>query len=452
MKICLTGGYKLIVGVTSATTLILQFVIIYNFANTRTHRSIESKRSRDDQIARAGLRETTTMIERVESFPKKRTTFGIPTVKRPSENYFQKMFRGMVNKTTEEQRKEIIFVVFLADLNNSEWKNSMKNDLLANYSYLVKTDSLLVIQAPESFYADLTNTNDSYLYWRTKQNYDYAYLMTYCRHLSEFYVQMEDDVIPSDNYYSAIMGYVENQSDDNWVCLEFSKLGFIGKMYHSRDLMGLSAMFLIFNSSQPVDYIYVYFNILSGRRSALRKPTLFQHLGYHSSLDKKIQPLQDDFFNMPPKKWKGDNPPSKIYTSLEQSTDFPANMAYSLDVGFFWSIGPAKINDTFTIVFETPQRMSRVVIETGNKDHARDNLQNGCLEFSSHYSDTGENLNCDNFKKLDDFEGGHLFIDSDKMNSVVHNASVNCLRIRVLESQNEWLIISEIAVFINKET
>lgn len=51
--------------------------------------------------------------------------------------------------------------------------------------------------------------------WRVKQNYDYAYLMKYCEHLSDFYMQMEYDIIASNGYYGAINDFIANQTADH---------------------------------------------------------------------------------------------------------------------------------------------------------------------------------------------------------------------------------------------
>ena len=57
-----------------------------------------------------------------------------------------------------------------------------------------------------------------------------------------------------------------------------------GKLYRSRDLDHLSQLLLMFFQEQPVDYTYLYFNMLMTQlQKRLRTPTLFQHRGIHSS-------------------------------------------------------------------------------------------------------------------------------------------------------------------------
>ena len=77
-----------------------------------------------------------------------------------------------------------------------------------------------------------------YVQWRAKQNFDYAYLMRYSASLSNYYVQLEDDVITAPAYVTSMRQYIDDQKDA-WTCLEFSELGFIG-------IFGLGFLRLLF--------------------------------------------------------------------------------------------------------------------------------------------------------------------------------------------------------------
>ena len=378
-----------------------------------------------------------------------RLTIAIPTILRAKENYFLEMFASMVNKTTPQQLQELLFVVFLADFNNTQWKVDLRNTLYKEYEQLNKSGSLLVVDAPFSFYSKMNKSlTDQYVYWRTKQNYDYAFLMDFCAGLSSFYMQMEDDVVPTDNYITAITDFVDAQKDDNWVCLEFSKLGFIGKLYHDRDLKNLAQMLLIFSDSQPVDFTNQYFNVLTGRRSELRIPTLFQHLGIHSSLNHKIQPLKDVYFNVPDKEFRGDNPAAVVTSSLEHTDLLSPDKAYSRQPGYFWSRRNAVRGDVVTITFKTPQNITRVVITTGNDDHPTDTVQHGILEAATGYSTPENSDACGAFTEVSPFHDGHVYIEAHALASTLNSSTVACLQIRFTDNQDEWVIIREIAVFV----
>lgn len=381
-----------------------------------------------------------------------RLTIGIPTIKRRDGDYFKEMLDSMFNKTSEEELRQIIFVIFLADLNDAIWKSETEAEIKRKYDKHIRSGSLIVVQAPKDFYDGMMQFgNNSYLNWRTKQNYDYAFLMKYCQHLSDFYMQMEDDVLASDGYYSAIFNFIAEQPNDDWICLEFSELGFIGKVYHSKHLRDLAEMLLIFSHTQPVDYTYVYFNTLlrNGFRR-IRKPTLFQHMGYHSSLAEKIQPLRDKYFDFPPKELKGDNPSAGIFTTLKTNDDFPPNLPYSSDPGHFWSYSAAEENDTFTLLFDSSQLIDKVIVMTGSKEHPGDIIHNGVLEASAVVSGSKEKPFCEDFIVIGQFEEGKMFVDSQMIRSKLGVVRTKCLQIRLTKPQIEWVIIKEIAVFVSK--
>lgn len=92
--------------------------------------------------------------------------------------------------------------------------------------------------------------------WRTKQNLDYAYLMVYAYYFYghiDYYVQLEDDVISKFGYVSAMTLFADN--NENWFGCDFSKLGFIAKLFKIKDLPLLSNFILLFYREKPVDWI-----------------------------------------------------------------------------------------------------------------------------------------------------------------------------------------------------
>jgi alpha-1,3-mannosylglycoprotein beta-1,4-N-acetylglucosaminyltransferase C len=81
--------------------------------------------------------------------------------------------------------------------------------------------------------------------WRSKQVMDFAYMFHYGAPLSQYYIQIEDDVITAPNVTAGIRECIGQHMQ--WTVLEFSYLGFIGKLFRSEDLERLArflAMFL----------------------------------------------------------------------------------------------------------------------------------------------------------------------------------------------------------------
>ena len=56
-----------------------------------------------------------------------------------------------------------------------------------------------------------------------------------CLSKSQYYIQLEDDVIAKSGFLEFIMEKINAQIDD-WFLLEFSNLGFIGKLFQSQSL------------------------------------------------------------------------------------------------------------------------------------------------------------------------------------------------------------------------
>ncbi len=93
---------------------------------------------------------------------------------------------------------------------------------------------MLILQVSQSAYPPLTGLKRNYndaetrVRWRSKQVADFAFMFYYGRTLSEYYVQIEDDVICAPRFVSIIKEFI-NQQKEPWVILEFSSLGFIGE-------------------------------------------------------------------------------------------------------------------------------------------------------------------------------------------------------------------------------
>lgn len=359
--------------------------------------------------------------------------------------------QSIVNCTKEEELQEIYIVVFLADF-DAKWKEEISNRLRERFEKIISMGTLHVIQAWESFYPPLDNLKHTFVdpetkkKWRAKQNVDYAFLFLYSEILSQFYIQMEDDIYTIPGYVQAIKDYM-NKFKDRWVCLEFSELGFIGKLYHSEDIDKLAKMVLLFYAQQPCDVTYLNFNVqmLQFKRH-IRRPTIFEHVGYHSSLPGKIQPLKDRFFHAYPKTIMGDNPPAKIFTSLPYEGYFNPDNPYSRKDGIFWSNRQGKANDWFTVTFDEPQLLSRIEIHTGTHTHPDDKIHYAKVEASLASVSKGPGkAECSQNKLLGYFDDGDF-----KMNnvpSVTGKSKIHCLSIIITNKQETWVIVKEIAVF-----
>ncbi|CAC5416098.1 MGAT4C [Mytilus coruscus] len=379
-------------------------------------------------------------------------TIGIPTVRRQKTSYFFETVDSLLNCTTDAKLSDIVIVIFLADFNNT-WKQEMATKIRNKYENLLFNGNIHVIEAQRDFYPKLDNLehtfNDSEerTKWRSKQNVDYAFLWLYSADLSKFYMQIEDDVFTISGYLDVIKKFIAEQTD-NWTCLEFSTMGFIGKVFHSKELEKLAKTILIFYDKQPVDFLFMYFNHLNlqGAR-IIRRPTIFRHIGYHSSLPGKTMNAADKYFDNFEKSLKGDNPTAKLFTTLKVSTDFPLDLAYSADYGYFWSQSAPQVNDTVHILFDEPQSITKVIVVTGSREHPNDKLEHARLEACLSVQILRTNsIKCYNALTLGSFKNGSITVDH--MNSLT-NFKIACLKITITKQQSWWLIIKEIAIFLH---
>jgi len=66
--------------------------------------------------------------------------------------------------------------------------------------------------------------------WRAKQVADYAALFAFSAGQSQYYLHLEDDVQCAAGFVHDVKQFIQDQRSV-WAMLEFSELGFIGKLF-----------------------------------------------------------------------------------------------------------------------------------------------------------------------------------------------------------------------------
>lgn len=242
---------------------------------------------------------------------------GIPTVQRDQKSYLIDTLKNLLENMSEDEKRVVTIVVFIAEPGFNAGR-LITQEILSTFPEHCDSGLIEIISPPSNYYPDFQNLpitlNDSIdrIIWRSKQNLDYAFLMNYAAERSGFYLQLEDDVVAKPGFVSSIKQFIDENSAENWLVLEFSELGFIGKLFRSSDLQDLATFFKLFFNYKPCDWLLPYFISTryctgeSGDDSCLlihamlkirRDTSLFQHVGTVSSLKGKVQLLQDDFFN-----------------------------------------------------------------------------------------------------------------------------------------------------------
>nr|KAG5699830.1 hypothetical protein BaRGS_034604 [Batillaria attramentaria] len=380
-------------------------------------------------------------------------SIGIPTLKRQKGDYFFSTVASLLNQSTSTQQKEITLVVILADRDQNH-NNAVLQRIKSTYPQQLQSGLLLVVSAPDTEHIFRNNKikrtfNDSIerVRWRSKQNLDYAALMEFCVPLATYYLQIEDDVLAAPNYVQHIQDFVRANSGKSWAGLEVCPHGFIGKLFRSSDLPKLVSILRIFYLEMPCDFLIHHFYSLMLQKNVIRrKGTLFFHQGMYSSLGNVTRKVD----RVPGVKAVAkaslghQNPAAILYTSMKTYKSFHLRNAYNgLSKEYFWALG-VNAGDSVTIVFTTPVKLDKVVIVTGlpGKD-GRDKARNATVEVGKRavVDKGGHSALCTDTHMLGEFKDGRFEV------KVHEHYDAKCLTIVITHSQNEWLVIREIAVY-----
>lgn len=236
---------------------------------------------------------------------------GIPTVKRKVKSYLTETLHSLIDKLSPEEKLDCVMVVFIGET-DLDYVNSVVASLEREFSTEINSGLVEVIAPPATYYPDLTNLKETFgdskerVRWRTKQNLDYCFLMMYAQKKGVYYIQLEDDIVVKQNYFSTIKNFALQLASEDWMILEFSQLGFIGKMFQSPDITLIVEFIFMFYKEKPIDWLLdhiLWVKVCNPEKDAkhcdrqksnLRirfRPSLFQHVGLHSSLAGKIQKL-----------------------------------------------------------------------------------------------------------------------------------------------------------------
>ncbi|KAM4676022.1 alpha-1,3-mannosyl-glycoprotein 4-beta-N-acetylglucosaminyltransferase C [Discoglossus pictus] len=379
---------------------------------------------------------------------KRYLTIGLSSVKRKKGNYLLETIKSIFEQSSYEELKEIAVVVHLAEF-DLIWCDSIVQDVSRKFSHHIIAGRLTIIHTPAEYYPILHglkrnyNDPDDRVKFRSKQNVDYAFLLNFCSNLSDYYVMLEDDVRCSRNFLTAIKKVITSRKGSYWVTLEFSKLGYIGKLYRSYDLPRLANFLLMFYQEMPCDWLLIHFRSLLAQKDVIRfKPSLFQHMGYYSSYKGAENKLKDDefeedSFDIP------DNPSAILNTNMNVFENYEAHKAYSSTEEYFWAKSPSS-GDFFHIVFEKPLKISKIKVSTGTEDRQNDILHHGTLEVGERIVGNKKGRKCTTYLRLGDFKNGNFEME-DIDRKVLFN--IDCIRILVTKNQFEWLIIKSISIW-----
>lgn len=294
--------------------------------------------------------------------------------------------------------------------------------------------SLLLLEGLKRNYDDAPDR----VSFRSKQNVDYAFLIHYSAGLGQYYLQLEDDVFSAQNFLTTIRRHIEEQNTKKgtWAMLEFSALGYIGKLYKSSDLPLLARFLFLFYQEMPCDWLMSHFRqLMTQRETILFKPSLFQHMGTFSSFQGTYNKLKDNNFE----EGLYTNPSAEVYSNISTyQKNFP-KLAWAPGEGFFWGRSPER-GDHLTVVFHEPVVVTGILVETGSG--GKDLLDSGQVELGQDVL-TAAIKSCKTFQSLGAFMNGKFEMrEVDKL----HGSASSCLRISVTAGQKDWMIVRKIRI------
>jgi len=244
-----------------------------------------------------------------------------------------------------------------------------------------------------------------------------------------------------------------------WFVLDFCQLGFIGKMFRCVELPWLVQFFFMFYNDKPVDWLLddlIHTKICNPEKDSKHckkskeelwihyKPSLFQHIGTHSSLKGKVQKLKDKQFGKVRLFFPHNNPEANVLSDIKFYKQYSLKRAY-VGESFFWGLLPQP-GDHLWFKFISPFVLKKYLFRSGNAEHPSDKFYNTTVEVLPVISPTNSydiwNVTSDGFIIVGKF-------DSKGMAEGTPDPKIGAikeLRLTVHSESDNWAILSEIQV------
>ncbi|XP_046468429.1 alpha-1,3-mannosyl-glycoprotein 4-beta-N-acetylglucosaminyltransferase B [Neodiprion pinetum] len=391
---------------------------------------------------------------------------GVPTVKREVQSYLLTTLKNLIDFMSSSEAAETIIVVFVAET-DLEYVAYVAKQIEVQFPEECEVGLIEVISPSTHYYPDLSKLRDTLgdnhqrVVWRTKQNLDFAFLMSYARNKGTFYVQLEDDILAKKSFITTMKSYALRKisSREEWFVLDFCQLGFIGKMFKCVDLPWLVQFILMFHNDKPVDWLLDH--LVSTKVCNLDKdskhckmakaelwlhykPSLFQHIGTHSSLKGKVQKLKDNQFGKITLFYGHINPDATVETQIKPYKQYTLQKAYKGE-SFFWGLLPQP-GDHLRFKFIDPIFIKKYLFRSGNAEHPLDRFYNTTVEvlpadFVS-INRSANNVTEDGYIIIGKFDT--LGVAEGTVDSGLGKIAV--LRLTVHSESDNWAILSEIHI------
>ncbi|XP_074983796.1 alpha-1,3-mannosyl-glycoprotein 4-beta-N-acetylglucosaminyltransferase-like protein MGAT4D isoform X2 [Caretta caretta] len=314
---------------------------------------------------------------------------GIPTVKRGKQSYLLGTLNSLFYEMSAEQKNDCVVVIFVAEV-NAEYVNSIAESVRTSFPNEVQSGILEVISPLASYYPDFSNLKETF--GDSKERVRWR-------------TKQNLD-------YSFLMLYAQPK----------------GTFYLQK------------HCEQQKAYLRI--------RS---KPSLFQHVGIHSSLVGKIQNLKDKDFGKNMLHKAHVNPPAKVTTSLRIFQHYTLEKAYE-GMDCFWAFSPVA-GDYILFTFLQPLKAEGYLFRSGNMEHPGDKLFNTTVEVWPAAETELLNDAVGNGGKVNDqtTKDGYLKIgtfDNGIAEGIISPSvgKIQAIRLSIHSDSPVWALLSEILI------
>lgn len=385
----------------------------------------------------------TQILIGVPPVEKKLLTIGISSVQRPQESYLLETLQSLFLASSSPEQKHFIVLVHLASP-NPKWLGQMTSNISTLFKPYIQARQLVVINTLGKSYLPLKNLKKKFndtpasVAFRSKQNMDYAFLMNFAANRSDYFLMIEDDVKCVPGFVTQIASILSAWERKFWVTLEFSPLGFIGKVFHTRDLPYFVRFLLFFYQEMPCDHLLSHFLNLSHQKPIQFSPSLFQQR-HNYSLEGRFSSLreaEENNIGCP------NNPAATLYTNLNVTNDSLLMNAYSLDKNYFYT-KEAKAGSYLTVFLYRPATVFHVQVLTGSELQEENRLEEGQVELG--YDSTNRVTDCDDYVFLGMLVNGTL---NKHVLSEDSGKKVRCVRLLVTAAPPSGLKVRHINLWV----
>ncbi|XP_060035165.1 alpha-1,3-mannosyl-glycoprotein 4-beta-N-acetylglucosaminyltransferase C-like [Erinaceus europaeus] len=372
---------------------------------------------------------------------KKLLTIGISMVPPPQDYHLVDTLQSLFFASTSSEQKHFIVLVHLAGLDPTRL-DQMTSSLTVFFEPYLQARQLVVINTPLQSYLQKNGTDTpAHVAFYSKQNMDYAILMNFATNHSDYFLMIKDAVKCTPGFVTHIASTVSALKNKLWVTLEFSQLGFTGKLFRTKDLPQFVHFLLLFYQEMTCDCLLAHFHDLVQQEPIQFFPPLFRPIGNYSS-------FSGNFGNLKEKEFEENgtsspsNPKASIYTNLKVANGSAVTSAYSLDKNFF-SVREAEVGSHLTVVLDIPAEIFRVQVLTGS-DLRENRLEEGQVELG--YDSTNLVTDCDDYVLLGLLVDGTL---NKEVLSCRSGKKVKCVRLLVTATSPSKVIIRNINLWVN---